>query len=381
MSTAAVSTFVEFQNDLLVTGVPALFYKLFANEWSGTLTLGASPGQRVIYFADGRPVFAESEQTDESLETALIRANLIDIIEADALLEAMPRGTTLREYVVATGAISEDQLHDVLAVNTREVCLGAFGLESGPYRFDQGSEWIGALDIFPQNPIELIATGLRQHFDQPTLARRLGDRGGRYLVRTEKFDRSLIHLATSQREEAWLESIDGLTVLAQLATDHADDFVGFAAFVAVLWAADMVDFLDTPRATAERSPDRIPLDELETAVKAPASQPNPAQPDPAPDPELRALETRVSELYRKLRRGARYTELLNVAPEASVRTIRAAHERILTQLSGDVALRLEPKLQTRVLRILDALQNACNALLDPRAGRRPATAPRVSVPK
>jgi len=326
---------------------------------------------------------------------------LLDILEADALLEEVPRGVHLRDYVVDSGAISEGQLHDVLAVNVREVCLGAFQLESGPYRFDHGSDWIQRLEIFPQNPIELIATGLRRHFERPALASRMAAWRGGYVVRTEKFDLFRVHLTTSEQEEEWLESIDGEGTLTELAARNTDDAEGFAAFVAILKAADMVDFHDRPRRTAERSPDRVPIDQLEmpepleplapetsedSAEEPAAEEPErePRSPRARRDAKLVATEQTVKRLHYLLRKGAEYAELLGVTPGSTVRTVRVAYANIIKQLPNDFVLRLTPELQAQAAQIREALQDACNALIEPRGASRPnkpKTPRKVRAPK
>ena len=258
MSKLPIKTFLDFEAELSETGVPAVLYKLFANQWSGRLVLGPETEQRTIYFVDGWPVFAEINQLPEELSSSLIRDGLLSFETAESLSDALERGL-LGKWAKEQAEHDDESLAVVLAVIVREICTGVFRVTEGKYSFGYGDRWFSDEHFYPQNPIELISSGLRRFSSRMDLAERLLPEINRYVVRTEKYRGFRIHLSSTDQEARWLSRIDGMHTLKELAEATGTESVDFMSFIAILRAADMVDLLDEPRPTAERSHYKRPL--------------------------------------------------------------------------------------------------------------------------
>ena len=181
---------------------------------------------------------------------------------------------------------------------------------------------------------------------------------GRYVVRTEKFDRFRLHLASSNAEQGWLDAVDGSRTLRGLAALNAANQREFLAFISVLRAADMIDFLDDPRITAERSPSKRPLTEFADALPISVSPSGSLEDDAE-------LESRIEEITARLSDGITYAQLLDVEEDADELEVHRAYRGFVEDLNGESFDRLRPGLQGRVLPLLRAARDACNNLSDP----------------
>jgi len=373
-SAHAVSTYLDLSHDLRVTGVPALFYKLFANQWSGILTIQALDGTRAVYFLDGEPVFAESDALGETLEATLVESGAIGAEDADAIMEVLGHDQTLADMLLRMELIEEDELVLALRLNARHVCVNLFDVEEGPYRFEQGEGRLEGVPRFPQNPIELIATGLRRNVTPTELGARIEKHTSQYVVRTEKFDWFRLHLATSELESRWMNAIDGTRTLRGLAALNSGHRAELMAFMSILRSADLIDFLDAPRITAERSPHKRPLREVTPIpdyhrmptlprVTLPASDLEPILDDA--DAIEDAADVRLGEIIRRLREGVTYAELLGVDETASESTVHRAYRSFVESLRGEGFDGMSEEQRERAVPVLRAARDACNNLSDP----------------
>jgi len=377
---APCRTYLELDARIEDVGVSGLFYKLFANGWSGTLTLGEGASERSIYIEHGVPVFAESAVIPDELAETLIKADLLGFVEVTSLMSTASGGR-LHQWATTQASVDAERLQDVLALMVRETYLSTFAIESGPYVFGYGEGWFRQDQRFPQNPVELISTGLRRYSNLEDLASRVEGKEAQFVVRTEKFEDFRVHLATSDREAHWLAWMDGTQTLGALATRANLDATNLKSFVTVLEAADMIDFLDTPRKEAARSPHKRPLPDVEARPSSGYDYARrelpPEAPEPAPTATQRTQITRADVLaavadYEKLLGDeVAYNQLLGVRRGAHPRILRKALRDALGKMPKAMLVRLSRADHDRAVRVRMALRNAFNVLMDPAMARRP----------
>ncbi len=238
------------------TAFPALLYKLFANQATGMLTIHATGNERVIYFQHGEPVHATSPAASDSLGAILVNLGYMELPQLTAVLQTRREGQPLGQALIERNQVTAEQLLHALERQVYDRVLSVFSFTAGPYIFIEDTDWIGEVRQFPQNPIQLISDGVNRYVGPNVLAKHLEGHLKQFVVRTEKFDAFRGHFPVSAGTQEALVFIDGSRTLQGLATDVGGDLMSLLRLVWSLRLADMVDFLDTPRTTAERSADK-----------------------------------------------------------------------------------------------------------------------------
>jgi CheY-like chemotaxis protein len=253
---AVLNTVFKIQDDTSSTPFRSILYKLFANRMTGVIRLGDPGDVRVLYFVEGWPVFARSERFSETLGAVLVQS---DMLSAGLVGEAMDRhaeGAALGRMLLERGLLLPDQLDAALARQVYETFMGCFESPNTPYTFEFSTDWLSEVNTFPQNPLRLIADGVRRFVEANELADGLTGVLEDYVVQTEKFPDFVAHFPATPQEQAWIDLIDGTRTLRELTLQARGHVMELLMLIRALQDADMIDFLDHPRQTAERSAER-----------------------------------------------------------------------------------------------------------------------------
>ena len=357
------------------TAFPALLYKLFANEATGILTIHVPGNERVLYFRGGEPVYATSSSASDSLGAILVNLGYVELNDLTQVLQSRRHGQPLGQALIESRVVTPEQLLHALERQVYDRVLAVFGFPSGPYIFIEDSDWIGEVKQFPQNPIQLISDGVNRYVGPNVLAKQLEGHLRQYVVRTEKFDRFRPHFPLVPGTEGALALVDGSRSLQDLATEVGGDLMGLLRLVWSLRLADMVDFLDTPRTTAERSadkpaiPSRPPTDHnLNRALLEQArdlsDRSRQSLPSGAPDlPAGRALAQKVLEYYVRLGYEDSW-QLLGVGRDADAAAARMAYQKAMEQLPRKRFELLNQTLNEKAVEVHAALAKALATITD-----------------
>ncbi len=349
---------------------PALLYKLFANQSTGVMTL--LKGDRTLYFLKGEPVHAVSDVADESLSAILTKLGYVGLDSLNEALGRLPPGRPVGQFLLDRKLLSGEQLLHALDRQVYERVLGCFSLNDGQYIFIEEEEWMGEVRRFPQNPIQLISDGIERFVGPNILAEQLQDHLQSYVVRTEKFAYFESHFPSMERHQKALSLLDGTRTLQQLTVEASGDLMALLRLVWSLRSADMIDFLDAPRTTAERSASKPPLPR-----RAP-TDPNarvivPARPTSATsqgDPnDAKALEEVVMSYYMRLGYDDNWA-LLGVSQEADADALRTGFRASLDKLPPEKFGLLPETVREKAEEVLQAFKHAYNTLSQPKQRER-----------
>jgi tetratricopeptide (TPR) repeat protein len=347
---------------------PALLYKMFANQATGILTLHGQAIDRAVYFVRGEPVHAVSESSSESLGAILMDLEIVDIDELTDALDDRRQGESASQTVLRRGVVTPDQLLLALERQVYERTLACCALKSGTYVFSDDAEWTTETNEFPQNPIQLISDGVDRYVGPSVLAPQLGPHLGHYVVRTEKFAWFEPHFPVADHNKEVLELIDGTRTIESLAAEVGGDLMPLMRIVWALRLADMVEFLEEPRTSAERSAHKPPIptrppttqdlsrEVVERALKLMGRKDGRPEPSPA-----HVASEKVLSWYLRLRYDDIF-RLLGVSRTASLQDVEAAFEVAMADVPAADDVHLPPPLQEKVLAVHDALRAAFTTL-------------------
>ncbi len=362
-------TIMQRLGTLEATPFPALLYKLFANQSTGILTVHRSGSERVIYFEGGEPVYAVSNSASDSLGAILVNMGFLKLDQLNTVLEGRVEGQPLGQSLLQMRLLTSEQLLSGLERQVYDRVLSCFSFTSGQYIFTEDTEWVGEVKIFRQNPIQLIFDGVNRFVGPNVLATHLQAHLSQYVVRTEKFEHFKPHLSAKEASSPALALIDGSRTLNSLTREVGGDLMALLRLVWALRLADMVDFLDTPRTWAERSPDKPPLpsrpptDHGISRAQVQAVAEAAGGPDPA-EAARKALETRVLDYYVRLG-YENHWQLLGLTTEATPEQAREAFRQSLEALPPEQFDLLGASVKEKAVEVHEALKKAFNTISEP----------------
>lgn len=379
---APLRTIMSRVGRLEKTPFPALLYKLFANRSSGVLTIQRAGSERVVFFLNGEPVYGLSDAASDSFGAVLVNLGYIKIRELNAVLKSRQEGQSLGAALLNQNLVSSDQLLHAMERQVYDRVLSCFSFVSGRYVFSEDTDWLGEVRLFRQNPIQLICDGVHRFVGPNVLATQLQPHLHQFVVRTEKFDAFLAHFPQAEAHQEALSLIIGDKTLQQITLQVNGDLMGVLRLVSSLYLADMIDFLDEPRTTAERSshkpplPSRPPTDHEqsrqrlmreETARRERAQEAQREQADE--HARIRdALSEWVLNMYVRLGHVDHW-QLLGVESDADASALEAAYERALAQMPAEHLALLSDTVREKALEVHEVLKRAHQTLVEPGARR------------
>ncbi len=367
----AVHTIMQKVGSLEQTPFASLLYKLFANQDTGVLTVHRAGHERVIFFDQGEPVYALSNDTEDSLGAVLVNNGELRLSDLNTVLKERREGQPLGEALIERGLISTATLIGALDRQVYERVLGCFAFVTGRYAFNEDTQWKAEVKHLRQNPIELICDGVHRFVGPNVLATHLQPFLSRYVVRTEKFEVFLPHFPPKDVQRGWLELLDGTRTLQSLTVEVNRDLMGLLRLVYSLYRADMVDFLTEARTTAERSPHKPALPTRPPTLLGGAAMTR-ASTEPAQTPER--VQTEVDErltqqvLSHYVRLGyENHWQLLGVADDAGTQALKEAHNALQQRFSPQSVGNLDAMVQEKAAEVRSALKVAYKTLSEPRS--------------
>ena len=205
-----------------MTTLPRVLYKVAASKATGRLRFTSGSVVKQLFLHDGRLTHATSTLKRELLGPVMARRRMLeskDIARAAAWVRA--EGGFFGDALLILDISRPDEVFQALQQQFRDRVGELFSWESGEWEFHQGLEpppdvpWVGA------DAIQLIATGVREHFDGDrldiVLARRLDH------IVSRKPARAINHnnLKLNAQELRWLRHMDDGMSVRELLRHHA----------------------------------------------------------------------------------------------------------------------------------------------------------------
>jgi len=231
---------------------------LEVGQRTGVLEVVSDEVTTLLYFQDGRLVFAEQGTLGETLGRVLLREGKLDQRQyarvIDHMTAALIDSEQMRfgEAAVALGFLRPDEVSDALATQVRRKLLCCFQWERVRMSFDPGTEALGEVAHFPSEVLPLVCEGIRRHWDLEQAERVLAPHTERYPMPVESPGAVSERLRLHPAESRFLRRLDGSKTVAQLLASSDLDSLLLHQLVAALVVTSSVRLADEPVASEGR---------------------------------------------------------------------------------------------------------------------------------
>ncbi len=297
-----------------LSDAPMLLAKMFAQASTGRIGFRhGDPGtERVVFFDQGRPVFASSSEPRDRMGELLVREGKITAAQYERCqVVALESGRRMGEILVDFGYLKRRELLPAVRRHVEDILYSLFGMDRGTYHIAIDATPCAERIRLSRHPAALILEGIRRKLDRSSLDRLIGSPSTVIEVPDRERLGGIINLSDLAVEERGaLAAIDGQADLATVARTAGVDV---ADVLPLAWGLCVLGL-----ATARRTDTEVP-DESSALV---------GETDLAIDRErVRARWQLVSE--------ADYFALLGVRRDATAFEIRRAYQSARRDFAAD----------------------------------------------
>ncbi len=235
------------------TDAAMLLAKLFAQRSTGRASFKRDDCEKIVFFDQGRPVFASSNAPVDRMGELLVREGKITASQYERCqAHVAESGRRMGEILVDFGYLKRRELLPAVRRHVEDIIYSLFGWDHGTYRI--------ALDATPsaerirlsRHPASLILEGIRRKLDRTTLEKLVGSSATVIELGDRERLGGIINLGDLASEErAALAAFDGQADLAQVARTAGVDVADVLPFA---WGLVVLG-LATARRTETEVPD------------------------------------------------------------------------------------------------------------------------------
>ena len=295
-----------------VSDAAMLLAKMFAGGATGRVLFRRGEIEKIVFFDQGRPVFASSSEAHDRMGNLLVREGKITASQYDRCQAIVAEsGRRMGEILVDFGYLKRRELLPAVRRHVEDIVYSLFGWDRGHYQISTDPQPSAERIRLSRHPAALVLEGIRRKLDRTTLERLLGPPSTVIEVGDRERLGGIINMGDLAAEErAALAAFDGQ---ADLATVARIGGVDIADVLPLAWGLCVLGL-----ATARRTDTEIP-DESTALV---------GETDLAIDRErVRARWQLVTE--------ADYFALLGVRRDATAFEIRRAYQAARRDFAAD----------------------------------------------
>jgi CheY-like chemotaxis protein len=160
-----------------------LVLDLFKGHGAGRLALTRQRSRRDVYFLNGYPVWAESDDPNESVEAVLVRQGVVPLrLMPELQVAALRDGTSVPEAATRAGHCTAEDLIKAEHERVRRVLVGAFKWANGEFEWVPGDDFVDRVAVHEVNPLPCLAEAVRQYMGVDELAPDLESRSEQLFV-------------------------------------------------------------------------------------------------------------------------------------------------------------------------------------------------------
>ncbi len=295
-----------------VSDAAMLLAKLFAQASTGRISFRQEPVEKIVYFDQGRPVFASSSEPRDRMGELLVREGKITAAQYERCQAVVAEsGRRMGEILVDFGYLKRRELLPAVRRHVEDIVYSLFQWDRGTYQI--------ALDATPsserirlsRHPAALILEGIRRKLDRTSLEKLIGSASTVIEVPDRERLGGIINLGDLAVEER--SALTAFDAHADLTTVARSAGVDVADVLPLAWGLCVLGL-----ATARRTDTEVP-DESSALV---------GETDLAIDRErVRARWELVAE--------ADYFALLGVRRDATAFEIRRAYQSARRDFAAD----------------------------------------------
>ena len=153
---------LSIQGTLAETTVPDLFRSLVRSSETGMLSLEAIGRNDVIYFQEGRVIFASSSDPDMGLGEILLRTGELNLQQYSTAMDRTVMARRVGSVLVELGYLKPDELMRAAERQASAIVLNAMSYRTGSYTIDFSAEFPEGIIALPLSTERLILDGVRR---------------------------------------------------------------------------------------------------------------------------------------------------------------------------------------------------------------------------
>ena len=208
-----------------VSDAAMLLAKMFAQGATGRVVFrrGSSEdsesGEIVVFFDQGRPVFASSAEPRDRMGGLLVREGKITATQYERCQTVVAEsGRRMGEILVDFGYLKRRELLPAVRRHVEDIVYSLFGWDRGHYHITIDETPSAERIRLSRHPASLVLEGIRRKFDRMTLDRLVGPPSTVIEVRDRERLGGIVNMGDLAAEErAALAAIDNHADLAQVA--------------------------------------------------------------------------------------------------------------------------------------------------------------------
>ena len=336
--------------------VPEILHSIFLESRTGRLQFIAGTAERLVFFQNGLPVYAESSVPEETLGAHLQKRGRITPKHHATAVEEMTRsGNFYGEVLLKLGLLTPHQLFTELEHHLTEKVIATFSLREGAYRFEEGDSWKEDVIVARMKPGRILMDGVQRFWSPGDVRDRIGISDSSRSFPLDGSPYSEEHLALSTQESRILQLIRRGLSLGDIVKQTSDRNLVVSTLYA-LYVMEHVGFI---------------LSGQQKWTESKAFEPESEPGKPEGDKEDLAKELLAE--YLKYR-TADYFTLLGVSREATPEEMTAAFKARKTKYHPDRLIGIDRGLvHEKIEELYVRIHNAYRTLINPEANRRYVT--------
>ena len=216
---------LSIQGAISETTVPDLFRSIVRSNETAILSLDAGGHSEVIYFNEGRLVFASSTDPDMGLAETLLRGGELNVEQYNQAMERAIVSRRIGSLLIELGYLKPEELSRAVERQASAIVLNAMAYRSGNYTIEFTAEFPDEMIELPLSTERLILDGVRRIEYWSLILRGIG-RFQRLLEQTANADTRTFQLELNDDESHVLSLLsDPQTIERLCARSYLSNFV------------------------------------------------------------------------------------------------------------------------------------------------------------
>jgi len=184
--------------DLAQADMPRILCAFFTGKVTGVLKANSKEIVKVMYFEEGRPIFAVSMDPRDRFGEIIVRNGHVTQDQIDVALKKCGEPNRLGNVLVEMGLLQPSDLFNLIQLQVKEIILSTFAWSAGQYAFSYQDLARMEMVKLKTSPADLVFEGIRRHYTPDRLERLIVSRD-RILAKHQnpQFHAQELHLGSS----------------------------------------------------------------------------------------------------------------------------------------------------------------------------------------
>src|SRR5215217_3409558 len=153
---------LSIQGTLAETTVPDLFRSIVRSGETAILSLDAIGRNDVVYFNEGKIIFASSSDPDMGLAETLLRGGELNLEQYTKAMDRLVVSRRIGSLLIELGYLKPDELSRAVERQASAIVLNAIEYRTGSYTIEFTSQFPDEIVTLPLSTERLILDGVRR---------------------------------------------------------------------------------------------------------------------------------------------------------------------------------------------------------------------------